>query len=772
MMDLVSLGALALRASVVLGGACLLAWSLRRGSAATRHALWTATFGLLLALPLASRWMPDWELGILPRSTRTAASATGPTTAATVAVIAPTTDLAPEPAVAGPPAWTTEPASAAFAPLSTGESGALVGPVETASAVLPSGSTARLPWSSVLWGLWGLGAIAALASVLIGHLRLRRLVRRGAVVRDPVWLGQVDDLRMRLGIDRPVTLVVDPAIGAPMTGGARSPVILLPDDATEWTPERRRVVLMHEIIHVRRRDALRQVLGRIALAVYWFHPLSWLASRQAAASRELACDEEVVALGTRPSEYAALLLEMADRRSTPPALCLPMVQPSQLERRLMSILDPKRPHRSSFATGAALAALAAFGISAAVAQPVPRPAAPAQEASPEPVPAPLPAPAATVGPRPGPALEPAAPAPRAEVFPEALAEPRFAPGGPSRTEPPLPRALPATPGRPSPSALPPAPEPVRALSIALPQEATCRVEGMRGSFSGSYSSDRGRSEIAGSYDGDRIIQMYDEDVRFCMRAHGDVDLSDNWSAVESIRGDGWVVLESESDVLRRLVITRGAGDFDYEFSIDGRDAPYDAQAREWHDAMLSVLGGYAEAMQIRGRVASLRGEIASHRGEVASMRGQIASRRGDVASRRGAIASERGRAAGLRGEIAGLNAEARSLRRQQRDATASQRDRIARQLVEIEARIAEVEARAEEMERSSRISDLEAELEGIDHSAEVAELEAAIASYELDRKTEALEAEIVSVDADRRIAEIERRLEPGLERLHRLSRGR
>ncbi|MDH3733354.1 MAG: hypothetical protein OEU54_07450 [Gemmatimonadota bacterium] len=743
MMDIATLGSLTLRGTVVLGAAALLAWSLKKEAAGTRHILWTATFGLLLALPAASRWMPGWELGVLPATLRTAPQ------------LAPGT-LAP--AAPNLISFGVESSKAGVAPLATGlPTHPLVSDLESGPPTLAP-SVARVgpvpgdfPWAPVLWTLWGLGAAAALTSILVGHLRLRSLVRKGTVVRDPVWLGQVDDLRVRLGIDRSVALVIDPAVSAPMTGGVRFPVILLPDDATDWTPERRRVVLTHELVHIRRHDVLRQVVGRVALAAYWFHPLGWLASRQAAASRELACDEEVLAMGTRPSEYASLLLEMADRRAMPSALCLSMVQPSQLERRVMSILDPKRPHRSSFATGAALVALAVFGISAAVAQPVPapRPAVPAVPPEPAALPviaplppglpgelAPEPAPLPTAAPRPH--------APLAETMPEGVPEPVLAPSPPTAV-----------------------------LPMALPQEATCKMEGVSGSFRGTLSSDEGRTEISGTHDRDHVIQKYDDDLRLCMRLHGDVEMSDDHSSIEAIGSDGWVVLESEEDVLRRLVITPGSGGFEYDFSVGGRTATFDGEAREWRDAMLTVLGGYSEAMSLRGEQASLKGEIASHHGEVASMRGEIASHHGEVASLRGEIASEQGEIASLRGEMSALTAHARLLERERREAEgANERNELAEQLVELEDHIAELRDEVAALERSSRISDIEAELEEIDHSEEIAELEAEIVSYELQSKAEALEAEIVTLDAERRAEEIEARIEPALERLRRLSRGR
>ena len=158
-----------------------------------------------------------------------------------------------------------------------------------------------------------------------------------------------------------------------MTGGIRRPAILLPASAKAWSTERRQAVLTHEMIHVRHRDALRQLVLRAAVALYWFHPLAWVAARLAASAREEACDEEVLALGARPSQYAGHLLAVAAGGLTPgpSALSLPMVRYTgpRLERRIASILKPHRPHPSTIATAVVLTAIGVVGVSASVAHP-------------------------------------------------------------------------------------------------------------------------------------------------------------------------------------------------------------------------------------------------------------------------------------------------------------------------------------------------------------------------------------------------------------------
>ncbi len=105
------------------------------------------------------------------------------------------------------------------------------------------------------------------------------------------------------------------------------------------------MVLLHELGHIQRRDGLMHLVARAAAAIYWFNPLVWLALRQLRVERERACDDLVLNTGSPPSAYANHLLEIARAvRSTPlaAAAALPMAKPSQLERRLLAVLESGR----------------------------------------------------------------------------------------------------------------------------------------------------------------------------------------------------------------------------------------------------------------------------------------------------------------------------------------------------------------------------------------------------------------------------------------------
>jgi hypothetical protein len=76
---------------------------------------------------------------------------------------------------------------------------------------------------------------------------------------------------------------------APLTFGTRRPVIVLPA-AGELDPAVEHALLAHEIAHVRRHDDLRARLTGLLAALFWFHPLAWIAAHRLALAREAACD--------------------------------------------------------------------------------------------------------------------------------------------------------------------------------------------------------------------------------------------------------------------------------------------------------------------------------------------------------------------------------------------------------------------------------------------------------------------------------------------------
>jgi beta-lactamase regulating signal transducer with metallopeptidase domain/archaellum component FlaC len=210
----------------------------------------------------------------------------------------------------------------------------------------------RLDWQTTLVAVWALGALVMLARLGVGLWRMARAVSSAQVIDDPTWLALLDQARARVGCDRRVRLVVSSELEIPATFGILRPVIAVPQHSATWLRDRREAVLLHELMHICRLDWPVRIIARVARAVYWFNPLAWWALRRLDLEQELACDEEVLACGTRASNYACHLLGIASAamRSPLPAVSgLEMARKSQLEERIMTILKRTTHRRLSLA---------------------------------------------------------------------------------------------------------------------------------------------------------------------------------------------------------------------------------------------------------------------------------------------------------------------------------------------------------------------------------------------------------------------------------------
>ncbi len=301
---------------VFLLGALLTAL-LRNRSAAARHFVWTLTLGGALALALLAPVAPRFELPVI--------------TAESLA-----------------PAFEADAVLGREATPATRSEAETIPSAATTPGVANSGAAKVSPSPLLLLWLAGFGAVALWCA--IGHWGLVRLARRATPIGDDEWLALLDEAAALAGVTRPVRLLRSAAVGTPMTWGFIRPVVMLPLDAGEWSVERRRVVLLHELAHVARLDCLVQLAAAAACALYWFHPAAWMAARRLRNESERACDDRALACGTPAADYASHLLSVACKAARAPRLsaaaAIGMAQRSTLEARLVSVLDETIPRRA------------------------------------------------------------------------------------------------------------------------------------------------------------------------------------------------------------------------------------------------------------------------------------------------------------------------------------------------------------------------------------------------------------------------------------------
>jgi beta-lactamase regulating signal transducer with metallopeptidase domain len=298
-----------MKMSFIVFGALFATWLLRRRSAALRHWVLAAGVACAAASPVLAAIVPAWHL---PFGT-------------------PAAFVAYERAPAG---------TTTASPPSRSDSGAK--PSREPQARTPVSAGSSLDITGMLPLLWAAGVVVGLAILLTGMLRLRWLASHSRLVTDGRWADLANEISAAYGLKRPVTVLQSRHPSLLVTWGLISPTVILPAHADEWSDERARVVMSHELAHIGRGDWLVQLSAEVLRAVYWFNPLMWLACRRLRLESEHACDDEVMNHGVEGVDYATHLVDLAralnQRRHTwfpAPA----MARPSSLERRVRAMLN-------------------------------------------------------------------------------------------------------------------------------------------------------------------------------------------------------------------------------------------------------------------------------------------------------------------------------------------------------------------------------------------------------------------------------------------------
>ncbi|HXS69122.1 MAG TPA: M56 family metallopeptidase [Candidatus Polarisedimenticolia bacterium] len=201
-------------------------------------------------------------------------------------------------------------------------------------------------WLAVALVVWGGGIALMLIYSSLGIFHLRKISRNARRLEEGDWMVLLNEARAVLGLRQRVILLQSRENLMPFTWGWLPPKIMMPAEANQWPTERRRIVLLHELAHVKRRDCLAQSIARLICAAYWMNPLAWLAARRMCIERERACDDLVLNGGCKASDYASELVQIASAfRRVTQAAGIAMARNSNLEQRVTAIVDPSRARR-------------------------------------------------------------------------------------------------------------------------------------------------------------------------------------------------------------------------------------------------------------------------------------------------------------------------------------------------------------------------------------------------------------------------------------------
>lgn len=300
------------------GGVCVV-W--RRAAAATRHLIWFLALASLPLLPLLPRVLPAARRPLWSVSTEMVSGNQ----------ISLSLELTPA--------------------MSSGNSVPMQAQSPDTVPIVKSARrlfNAQLKpnWLATAFAAWAGGIACMLLYSALGRWQLRKFSRAARVLNTSEWINALSEACGILRLPRCITLLQSRENIMPLTWGWLRSKVLMPLEAEHWTAERRRIVLLHELAHVKRLDCLTQTIARIITALYWFNPLAWVATRQMCIERERACDDLVINGGCKASDYAGHLVQIAKAfRRARQVAGIAMARSSNLERRVTAIVDASRSRR-------------------------------------------------------------------------------------------------------------------------------------------------------------------------------------------------------------------------------------------------------------------------------------------------------------------------------------------------------------------------------------------------------------------------------------------
>ena len=334
--------------SILISIALTATWTSRRSSASIRFSIWQTMFCGLLLIPIVTLF-----LSRLPFNLETLPVSSGSAQLASASTNQPSSSLQ----------WGNGSEANPLADAPSKMPPAMVAPQLVEK--LPRHSNvdleknprqnfqpvneAETAWPSLsvcltLLSIWALGVVAILLRLAVAGIRIRSISRSSILLDNK-------EIEARAALDREelgrTEVSLSNQLAVPVTTGVLSSKILLTNDSLQLKRESLRMIIRHELAHIRRRDVLWQQLFLLVAALYWFQPLIWLANKTAKREREQACDDLVLASGANPDNYASVLLDhatKASKRQTRWSSAVAISQPP-LEHRLKAILNGEKRRR-------------------------------------------------------------------------------------------------------------------------------------------------------------------------------------------------------------------------------------------------------------------------------------------------------------------------------------------------------------------------------------------------------------------------------------------
>jgi Zn-dependent protease with chaperone function len=172
-------------------------------------------------------------------------------------------------------------------------------------------------WETFAVAAW-LTGVAVLAIRTAGGLLLIERLRRSAAPLPSAWTERCQALHRRMSGSLSVAFAQSEQIAAPLVAGWLKPMVLIPTAALVRLPvDQLEALILHELAHVRRLDAIANLIQSVVETALFYHPAVWWVSRRVRIEREHCCDDLAVAAVENPALYVGALQSIEALRAAP-----------------------------------------------------------------------------------------------------------------------------------------------------------------------------------------------------------------------------------------------------------------------------------------------------------------------------------------------------------------------------------------------------------------------------------------------------------------------
>lgn len=207
-----------------------------------------------------------------------------------------------------------------------------------------SSPSSNIPLMPIVVGLWLIGIVFFSVRLLGGIWTIHLYKTRKISIAEAHWQTKFDELCKHLKIRQKVRFLQSKKVEMPMVIGWLKPVVLVPASAfLQISPKELETILIHELIHIKRRDYLVNFLQSLVEILFFYHPFVWWISAKIRAEREFAVDEFLSQIfETERIIYAKALASLEENRLIPTTNLVMAANGGNLMKRIENILNGNR----------------------------------------------------------------------------------------------------------------------------------------------------------------------------------------------------------------------------------------------------------------------------------------------------------------------------------------------------------------------------------------------------------------------------------------------